>query len=170
MVQEWAVPLKFYRIRTKFLGNLSNMFVSTVVGTLIKRRDIYKRMITSTLNSINARKNLVTNSLLAQKELVMNWLSSVSHMNEDVLNAFIENEMDAEIINKESEQEVLFNLFTLNELAVCEKFINSGDGCGVELPGKVKQPYIQYKMAPKLKCPVFDPRCPNCDRLAYKYF
>ena len=76
-------------------------------------------------------------------------------MNEDILNAFIENEMDVEIIDKENEQEDSFNRFILNELAVCGKFINGGGGA--ELLGKVKQPYIQYEMAPKLKCPVFDP-------------
>ena len=86
------------------------MSVSLVVDTLIKRRDIYKRKITSALNSINASENLIKNSFLAQKKLVMNWLLSVSHMNEDILNAFIENEMDAEIIDKDNEQKVSFNL------------------------------------------------------------
>ena len=76
--------------------------------------------------------------------------------------------MDAEIIDKGSELEVLFNLFILNEHPVCEeKFINGGD---VEPPCKVKQPYIQYEMAPKLKCPVFEPSSLNCDRLAYRIF
>ena len=57
----------------------------------------------------------------------MNWLSSVSHLNEEILNAFIENEVDAEIIYKESEQEVSFNFFILNDLDVYgEKFINGG--------------------------------------------
>ena len=86
----------------------------------------------------------------------MNWLSFVSHINEEILNAFIENEEDAGIIDKVSEKEVSLNLFILNEIAVREdKFIN-GSG-GVELPGKVKQPYIQCEMASKLKCSVFDP-------------
>ena len=98
----------------------------------------------------------------------MNLLSSVSHMNEDILNEFIVNETDAEIIYKENEQEVLFNLSNVNELAVCEeKFINGGDA---KLPGKVKLLYIQYEMAPKLKCPIFDPGSLTSDRLAYKNF
>ena len=113
------------------------MSVSPVVDTLIKRRDIYKRKITSALNSINASENLVKNSFLAQKELVMNWLSFMSHMNEEILSPFIETEMYAEIIDKESEQEVSFNLFILNGLAIYKKFINGGSG-DVELPGKVK--------------------------------
>ena len=63
----------------------------------------------------------------------------MSHINAENLNAFIENEVDAEIIDNESEQEVSFNLFILNGLAVYEeKFINRGGG--VELPGKVKKP------------------------------
>ena len=86
----------------------------------------------------------------------------MSHINEEILNAFIENEVDVEIIDKESEQEVWFNLFILNGLAIYEEFINGG--------GKVKQSYIQNEMAPKLKCPVFDPRSLNCDILAYKNF
>ena len=143
------------------------MFVSRVVE-LIKRRDIYKRKITSALNSINASENLVKNSFLSQKKLVMNRLLSVSHINEEILNAFIENEVNGKVIDKECEQEVSFNLFILNELAVCEKFINGGGG--VEPPGKVKQLYIQYEMAPKLKCPVFDPYSLTSDRLAYKNF
>ena len=89
-------------------------------------------------------------------------------MNEEILNVFIENEVDAEIIDKESKQ-VLFNLFFLNCLAVYEeKFIDNGGG--VEPPGKVKQSYIPYEMAPKTKCPVFEPSSLNCDRLAYKNF
>ena len=66
------------------------------------------------------------------------------------------------MINKESEQEVSFNPFSI---AIYEKkFIN---GCGgVEPPGKVQQPYIQYEMAPKLKRLVFDPSSQNCDRFA----
>ena len=79
-------------------------------------------------------------------------------MNEEILNAFIESEVDADVIDKERKQEVSFNLFILNDLAVYEKFINGGS---VEPPGKVKQPYIQYEMAPKLKCPVFDSRSLN---------
>ena len=97
----------------------------------------------------------------------MNWLSSVSHINEEILNAFIENEVDAEVTDKESEQEVSFNLFILNDLAVYEKII---DCSSVEPSGKIKQPYIQYELAPKLKCPVFDPSSLNCDSLAYKNF
>ena len=97
-VQEWAIPFEFYLVRAKFFGNLSNMSVCPVVNNLIKRRDIYQWKITSALNNINASENLVKNSFLAQKELAMNWLSSVSHMNEEILNAFIENEVDAEII------------------------------------------------------------------------
>ena len=128
------------------------MSVSLIVDTLIKRRDIYKRKITSALNSINTSENLVKNSFLVQKQLVMNWLSSLSYMNEKTLNAFIDSEVDAEIIDKGSEQEVSFSLFILNKLVVCEKFIN-GSG-GVKPSGKVKQPCIQYEMAPKLKCPV----------------
>ena len=61
----------------------------------------------------------------------------MSHMNKEILNAFIENEVDAEVIDKECEQEVSFNLFILNELAVCEGEFISG---GVEPPGEVKQP------------------------------
>ena len=129
---------------------------------------IIKRKINSTLNSINAIETLVTNSFLAQKELVMNWLSSVSHINKEILNAFIVNEEDAEIIDKESEQDVSYNLFILNSFAVYEKFINGGGG--VEPPGKFKQLYIQYVLAPKLNCPVFDPSSLTCDRLASKNF
>ena len=125
------------------------MSVSPVVNTLIKRRNIYKRKIISTLNSINASENFVKNSFLAQKELVMNWLSNLSHINEEILNAFIENDVDADVIDKENEQEVSFNLFILNGLAVYEKFINGGGGGGEEPPGKFKQPHIQYAM--KLK-------------------
>ena len=113
------------------------MPVSQLVDTLIKKRDIYKRKITSALNSINTSENSVNNSNLAQKELVMNWLSFVSHMNEEILNAFIENEVDAEVIDKENEPEVLFNLFILNDLMAYKKFINGGR---VEPPGRVKQP------------------------------
>ena len=69
-------------------------------------------------------------------------------MNEEILNAFSENEVDTKIIDKESVQEVSFNLFILNELAVCE--FKNGSG-GVELPSKVKQPHIQYEMALKSK-------------------
>ena len=89
--------MNIYKVKTKFFGNLSNMSASPVVDTLIKRRDLYKRKITSALKSINASENLVKNSFVAQKELVMNWLSSVSHMNAEILNTFIENEVDAEI-------------------------------------------------------------------------
>ena len=85
------------------------------------------------------------------------------------MNAFIENEVDADIKDKESEQEVSFNLFILNDLTVYEKFTNWGGG-GVEPPSNVKQPYIQYEMSPKLKCPVFDPSSLNCYRLADKNF
>ena len=60
-------------------------------------------------------------------------------MNEEILNAFTENKVDAEIIDKESEQEVSFNLSILNGLTVYEKFINGG---GVEPPDKVIQLYI----------------------------
>ena len=92
-------------------------------------------------------------------------------MNEEILNAFIENEVDAESIDKEREQEVSFNLFILNELAVCkEKSINGGVGGGVEPPSQVRRLYIQFEMAPKLKCHVFDPSSLICDRLAYKNF
>ena len=70
-------------------------------------------------------------------------------MNEEILNAFIENVMDAEVIDKENEQEVLSNFFILNELAIFEEtFINGG---GVEPLSKVMQSYIQYEMAPKLE-------------------
>ena len=65
----------------------------------------------------------------------MNWLSSASHTNEEILNAFIENKLDAEIIDKESEQEVSFNLLIFNGFAVYKKFITDD---GVEPPGKVK--------------------------------
>ena len=47
------------------------MSISPLVNILIKRRDIYKRKITSALNSISARENLVKNSFLAQKELAL---------------------------------------------------------------------------------------------------
>ena len=96
------------------------MSLSPVLDTFIKRRDIYKRKLTSALNCINAREILVKNSFLTQKKLAMNWLASVN-MNEEILKTFIGNEVDAEIIDKESEQEISFNLFILNKLAVCEK-------------------------------------------------
>ena len=60
-----------------------------------------------------------------------------------IMDAFIENDADVKIIEKENEGKVLFNLRILNDLAVCEKFVNG------EL-------YRQYKMAPKLKCSLFD--------------
>ena len=93
MVQEWAVLFEFYKFKTKFFGNLFKKSVSPVVNTLIKIRGIYKRKITSTLNSINASENLVKNSFLAPKQLIMNWRLSVSHMYKEILNAFMENEM-----------------------------------------------------------------------------
>ena len=40
------------------------------------------------------------------------------HIKEEILNAFIENEVDAEVIDQESEQEVSFNLFIQNGIAV----------------------------------------------------
>ena len=46
--------------------------MSPVVDTLIKRRDIHKKKVTSALNSINASENLVENSFLVPKDLVMN--------------------------------------------------------------------------------------------------
>ena len=52
------------------------MSVSPIVATLIKRRDIYKRKITSALSCISAGRDLVRNYFLVQKKIVKNWLSS----------------------------------------------------------------------------------------------
>ena len=53
--------------------------------------------------------------------------------------------MDEELIDKENEKEVLFNLHNLNDLSVCEeKFVNDCDGGS---PSKVKLPYLLYDMA-----------------------
>ena len=73
----------------------------------------------------------------------------MTNLNEQIIDAFIESEADAEIIDKENEEEILFNLRVLNALSVCEeKFINDcGEGGS---PSKVKLPYLQYDMVHKL--------------------
>ena len=75
--------------------------------------DIYKRKITSAINYMNADWYLVQNSFLALKDLVKNWLLSMTHLNEQIIDAFIENEADAELTDKENEEEVCL-IFTLS--------------------------------------------------------
>ena len=53
----------------------------------------------------------------------------MTHLNEQIIDAFIESEADAELIAKENEEELLFNLCILKDLTICEeKFVNN---CGV---------------------------------------
>ena len=81
------------------------------------------------------------------------------------MNGFIENKAMLKLLIKKMNKKFCL---ILNDQAVCkEKFTN---GNGVEPTGKAKQPYIQYEMAPKLKCPVFNPSNLTSDRLAYKFF
>ena len=76
------------------------------------------------MSYIKAEKDLVKkNSFLAQRDIVKEWLSSFTHLNEQIIDTFIENEADTELIDKENEEEVLFNLRMLNDLSVCEEKI-----------------------------------------------
>ena len=90
------------------------MSVFPVVNTFIKKWDIYKRKITSAISFIKANEDLVKYSFLAQGVLVKNWLLPVTHLNEQIIDAFIENEADPELVDKEHEEEVLFNLRILS--------------------------------------------------------
>lgn len=106
------------------------MSVSPTVTTLIKKRDIYKRKITTAVNFITAGEGLVKSTFLAQKELIKEWLATVTHLNEQILDSFIENEVAAEVLDNESDEESLFNLRILKDLSVCEDKYSSSN----ELP------------------------------------
>ena len=66
------------------------MSVSPVMTTLIKKRDIYNRKITSVMSCIKTGRDLVKNSFLEQKDLDKERLSIVTHLNEQIIDAFIE--------------------------------------------------------------------------------